>query len=281
MTPARSWTRSQASRFSPSPRTSTSVSTSATSGSSSFTAETLWKAPITVESGSSAAACSAAEPSSTSRTNAPCLSNPSGLTQSTTTLPARVPASDLSRSPCPSHGTATITISPAAAAPSLSAPVTSPPVAEASVLAVSSARSALRLPITTGSPAAAKRRASPRPWGPVPPSTATVVAVKDSGRVIRCLLRSPTSFTLRAEPSHRVHPVAEDRASGSTDQEGEAVYQLSGLGDQGLGQGADGRAVQRLDDGDHVGVSDGPVQGDAGGYGAQGLALVEVETVPR
>src|SRR3954447_2653111 len=35
--------------------------------------------------------------------------------------------------------------------------------------ATCSARSAVRLPITTSWPAAAKRRVRPRPWGPVPP----------------------------------------------------------------------------------------------------------------
>src|SRR3954452_7383665 len=75
-------------------------------------------------------------------------------------------------------------MSPAAAAPALSAPVTSPPTASASVAAASAPRSALRLPITTERPAAAKRRARPRPWGPVPPRTATVFPARESGRVL-------------------------------------------------------------------------------------------------
>jgi AcrR family transcriptional regulator len=63
MTDASDWTRSVASRSSP--RTNTSVSTEATSGSSSSTAETLWNAPTTRLCGSRPAACSVAEPSST------------------------------------------------------------------------------------------------------------------------------------------------------------------------------------------------------------------------
>ena len=170
------------------PRTSTSVSMLATSGSSSSTALTWWKAPTTVDSGSIAAACWAADPSATGRAKAPCLSKPSGFTQSTTTLPAQHRAKlgeqlgmarPRARRPRPRR--------PAAAAATFAAPVTSRRSASARVAAASRRHARRsRLPITTVSPAAAQRRASPRPCGPVPPSTATVVPV-------RSLIDSPPS----------------------------------------------------------------------------------------
>ena len=102
------------------------MSTEEISGSSSRAALTWWKAATTVDPVRIAAASWAAEPSSTRSANAPCLSNPSGFTQSTTTLPASAPASERSRSAWPSYGTATTTTSAAAAASSLDSPRTSP-----------------------------------------------------------------------------------------------------------------------------------------------------------
>ena len=104
-------------------RTRTSVSNDATSGSSSSTALRWWNAPTTRERGRTAAACSAAEPSATGRAYAPCLSKPSGLTQSTTTLPASSSSQrHEQRRRWPSHGTATITTSAVAAHSAFDAP---------------------------------------------------------------------------------------------------------------------------------------------------------------
>jgi len=50
-------------------------------------------------------ACWAALPSSTLSANGPCLSKPSGLTQSITILPASASRNDSSSVPWPSHGT--------------------------------------------------------------------------------------------------------------------------------------------------------------------------------
>ena len=57
-----------------------------------------WKAAITVDSGSSCCASCAAEPAATLSGNGPRWSKPSGLTQSTTILPASSVASEESRS---------------------------------------------------------------------------------------------------------------------------------------------------------------------------------------
>ena len=84
---------------------STSRSIRSTSGSASSGALTWWNAAQTRESGSSAAACCAALPSATGSAYGPCLSKPSGLTQSTTILPASGPAQrgDGGRVPVPRH----------------------------------------------------------------------------------------------------------------------------------------------------------------------------------
>src|SRR5882757_551217 len=169
-------TRSVASRSSP--RTSTSVSISAIDRSARCTAETWWKAAVTRDSGSSFSACWAALPSSTGSANGPCLSKPSGFTQSITILPTSWSRSASSSSAWPSHGTATSTTSAAAAQPALSCPVTrSVPDCSFSSAAAVSARSAFREPITTRIPPRAQRSARPLPCGPVPPSTPTVSCV--------------------------------------------------------------------------------------------------------
>ncbi len=89
------------------------------------------------------------------------MSKPSGLTQSTTILPSSSERSDSRRDLCPSHGTATITMSASEAAPEFSAPRTGRPGPRLS--AASWARVALRDPITTECPASANLRASPLP----------------------------------------------------------------------------------------------------------------------
>src|SRR5215471_17908723 len=84
-----------------------------------------------------------------------------------TTFPASGAASEASRAPWPSQGTATITTSADSAASWFAMPRTqsSPPRA----CATDAARSALRDPMMTGLPASANRRARPRPCSPVPP----------------------------------------------------------------------------------------------------------------
>src|SRR6516165_3456201 len=133
-----------------------------------------WKAPTTVEPGSSAAACSAALPSATGSGYAPRSSNPIGLTQSITIFPASGAASDASRARWPSQGTATITTSASCAASAFVMPRTGTlgpnrVAASAQEDAAMVARSVLRDPMMTGLPAAANRAARPRPWSPVPP----------------------------------------------------------------------------------------------------------------
>src|SRR3954451_8777691 len=103
-----------------------------------------------------------------------------GTTQSTTTLPASGVASSARVSACPAYGTATITRSAAPATSTFDPPRTdtsTPPAAAPARVATSeatcSARSASRDPSSTRYPAAASRTASPRPCGPVPPSTPT------------------------------------------------------------------------------------------------------------
>src|SRR3954468_6526879 len=176
--PASACTASVASRTSPT--TMTSPSRVGLERSSSSLADRWWKAPTTWLSGSSAAACWATLPSSTSSTKAPSSSNPMGTTQSTTILPARGVASSASVAACPANGTATTTRSAAPATSTLDPPCTdtgTPPEALsarfATSAATSAARSASREPISTRCPAAAGRTASPRPCGPVPPSTPT------------------------------------------------------------------------------------------------------------
>ena len=76
-----------------------------------------------------------------------------------------------------SNGTDRITIPPCTSrvASAFSRPRThSPGTLPLTSSAAARARSSLRLPITTGRSAAAKRYASPRPWSPVPPRIATV-----------------------------------------------------------------------------------------------------------
>ncbi len=77
------------------------------------------------------AACCAAEPSATGSANAPCLSNPRGFTQSTTTLPASASRRDSSRAAWPSHGTATMTMSAVRAQSSFARPATPSPTSAA------------------------------------------------------------------------------------------------------------------------------------------------------
>lgn len=149
--PASACTSSTSARSSP--RTITSVSISSISGSWRSTAERWWKAAVTRESGSRAAACSAALPSSGFSAYAPFLSKPSGLTQSTTSLPASSSRRASRVLPCPSHGTATITRSLRRAHSALSAPSTPCP----SSAAAACARSAAREPMITFWPALARR----------------------------------------------------------------------------------------------------------------------------
>src|SRR4051794_20087244 len=103
-----------------------------------------------------------------------------GTTQSTTTFPASGVARSASVAACPAYGTATITRSAAPATSMFEPPVTetSSPAAAlvaraATSVATSAARSASRDPSRIRWPAAASRTASPRPCGPVPPSTPT------------------------------------------------------------------------------------------------------------
>src|SRR3984957_1534171 len=106
------------------------------------------------------------------------ISRPSltrALTMETTTLPASNSRSGLTVAMALSHGVARMTTS-ALAAPALSAP----PISSASSghrarnsSAIPIARSASREPTTILAPDSAKRTATPRPAGPVPPSIPT------------------------------------------------------------------------------------------------------------
>ena len=70
-----------------------------TERSARCTAETWWNAAVTRESGSSCSACCAALPSGTANAYGPCLSKPSGFTQSITILPDNGSRNDVSSSP--------------------------------------------------------------------------------------------------------------------------------------------------------------------------------------
>src|SRR5207245_4474099 len=77
----------------------------------------------------------------------------------------------LMTAPCPEKGTVRTITSHCATADALSVPsiFAEPPSRARRSLAVSAARWASREPMTTCSPAAAQRAASPEPSGPVPP----------------------------------------------------------------------------------------------------------------
>src|SRR5919106_3237890 len=88
-------------------------------------------------------------------------------------------------SACPAYGTVTKTTSAPSTAWGFSAPATSPPpAARPARSAASTARSASREPITTSTPASARRTASAKPRSPVPPTIATVMARRIPGPTV-------------------------------------------------------------------------------------------------
>src|ERR1700722_11193090 len=116
-----------------------------------------------------------------------------------TILPASTAASDLSRSPWPPQGTATITTSAAAAASAFAMPRM--PRSAPRACAAATARSALREPMVTGLPASANLRARPRPWSPVPPRM-PIAKVATSGPGAACGSDMPRSCQSGTGPWH-------------------------------------------------------------------------------
>src|SRR6478672_12880373 len=132
-------------------------------------------AEITVTpSGTISTACGAAEPCHTPsvRVALPLTAAAVGTVQSTRSCPSSRPSRRLLRfSDWALNGTARKTIGPRRAASTLTDPsALAPGTARTRRSTASWARSALREPITTDSPARARRIASPQPRAPVPPT---------------------------------------------------------------------------------------------------------------
>ncbi len=137
-----------------------------------------------VDSGSSAFASSAADPSGTGTARATPLLNAIGDTTSTTILPASRSLSASSVGRWPAYGTTTNTMSDRAATSSLRAPPMDASGASSnSSEAASAARDSSLDPISTCSRDNASRSASPLPSGPVPPMNpiTTIIAVLPPG----------------------------------------------------------------------------------------------------
>src|SRR5487761_2555306 len=103
-------------------------------------------------------------------------SRDSALTIEMTVLPASALRNELTVATAESQGVAITTTSHAAAA-SLVSPPTWPSPRGSMAPAVSTARCASREPSTTSCPADARRTATPRPAGPVPPTMPTVAII--------------------------------------------------------------------------------------------------------
>jgi enoyl ACP reductase len=154
------------------------TSTSASNPDSKFSisdAGRWWKAAATNESGSAACTAAATEPRGGISASISRPSLTSALAMEMTTFPARASRSGLRVAMAFSHGVPRTTSS-ALAAPKLSAPTISRVRAghfARTSSAIPSARSASREPKVTCTPDSAKRTATPRPAGPVPPSIPT------------------------------------------------------------------------------------------------------------
>ena len=146
-----------------------------------------WKDADTSERGSAAWMEAATEPRGGSRAMNSRPSLTRALAIDTTTVPASSEASGLTVATALSHGVATTTRSQDAVI-SLDAPVMDREWsghADTRPRAMPSARSWSRDPMTTSSPAAASRTASPRPAGPVPPRIPIRIAPPLHRRPIR------------------------------------------------------------------------------------------------
>ena len=155
----------------------------------------FWNAAATRLSGRRSRVSSPADPSGTVRARIWPSANSTGATMLTTSRPARASRSASAVGRSPSNGTASSTTSALLTASAFAAPSTltltlshswergiegaSRPSTKPD--AASAARVASREPMTTSWPAIARRSASPRPSGPVPPTIAI--------RVMRLLCR--------------------------------------------------------------------------------------------